>query len=348
VNSPGGYIYILYGEDTFGRDEALQTLKERMRALPAGEHNITDLSGNEATVANLRLAADAVPFLADRRMVLVRGLLGRLTGRGGGQRRARSAPRGKAASDAGPDELHALLDYLPRVPHTTSIVFVEEARLNPQLFAAAIPQGRALVREFGRVQDVAGWVRGRARLLEVDVDESAVRELSLLGGADLRRLDSELRKLGAYAAGRTVTRADVRELVVGRDVNVWALLDGLTERRADRALRALHALYAQGEPPEALLGRDIAPHFRRLMVARELLDASPEERARVDAAELGLNPATLGKWTDEARRFEAIELQRALELLLELDRQIKTGETSPDVALELATVQLCSRLASAA
>src|SRR4029079_18698665 len=120
-------------------------------------------------------------------------------------------------------------------------------------FAAAIPHGRGLVREFPRVQDVAGWVRGRARLVDVDMDESAVRELASLGGSDLRRLDSELRKLGAYAAGRTVTRADVRELVVGRDLNVWALLDGLTERNEAKSLRALHVLYGQGESPEALL-----------------------------------------------------------------------------------------------
>ena len=60
----------------------------------------------------------------------------------------------------------------------------------------------------------------------------------------------------------------MRELVVGRDIAVWSLLDGLAERRLDKALTALRQLYAQGEPPEALLGRDIAPHYRRLMVAR--------------------------------------------------------------------------------
>jgi DNA polymerase-3 subunit delta len=349
MNSTGGYIYILYGEDTFGRDEALQTLKERMRAQAAGEHNMTELSGNEATVTNLRLAADAVPFLADRRLVLVRGLLVRLSGRGGGSRRTRSgALKTPKANDTTPDELQQLLDYLPNVPQTTSIVFVEEARLNPHPFANVIPRGRALVREFGRVQDVAHWVRGRAKTLEIDLDESAVRELASLGGTDLRRLDSELHKLGAYAAGRTITRADVRELVVGRDLNVWALLDGLTERNEAKSLRALHVLYGQGESPEALLGRDIAPHMRRLMVARELLDADPSVRARVEVSDLGLNPATVAKWIDDARHFEASELERTLDVLLDLDRQIKTGETTPDVALELAIVRLCSRLASVA
>src|SRR6266850_7600427 len=103
MNSPGGYVYVLYGEDTFGRDEAVQTLKERMRALPAGEHNLTEL-GPETTIAALRLAADVVPFLAERRMVLVRGLLGRLAGRGGGGRRPPAGrSRKAAAADTGPD-----------------------------------------------------------------------------------------------------------------------------------------------------------------------------------------------------------------------------------------------------
>ena len=157
-----------------------------------------------------------------------------------------------------------------------------------------------------------------------------MRELASLGAGDLRRLDSELRKLGDFAAGRTVTRADVREMVVGRDVAIWTLLDGLAERRPEKALSALHALYNQGEPPEALLGRDIAPHYRRLMVARELSLASKQERASVDVASLGLNPATLGRWSDQAAGFERAELEHALEVLLELDRHIKLGETSPN------------------
>jgi DNA polymerase-3 subunit delta len=343
VNSTGGYVYILYGEDTFGRDEAVITLKERMRALPAGEHNLTEL-GPETSVAALRLAADVVPFLADRRMVLVRGLVGRLTGRGSGARRPARGRKATPAADAGPDEFELLLEYLPELPQTTSLVLVEGARLDIGPFTAAIPRGRAAIREYPRVADVAFWVRARAKHIGVDLDEAAVRELAQLGGADLRRLDSELRKLADYAAGRAVTRADVRELVVGREMAVWTLLDGLSERRTEKALRALRALFSQGESPEALLGRDIAPHYRRLMVARELALATREERARIDVAALGLNPATVGKWMEQAAGFDRIELERALQVLLDLDRQIKTGETTPEPSLEMAVVELTSRL----
>jgi DNA polymerase III subunit delta len=345
MNSPGAYVYVLYGEDGFSRDEALQSLKERMRSLPAGEHNLTELSGAQATVDELRAAADVVPFLAERRMVIVRGLLARLQGRGGGPvRRTRSKAKAPTAEY---DEYQALLDYLPDVPPTTSVAFIEDGPVDAETIKAAIPAGRAFVRAFPRVEDVAGWVRRRAQALEVELDETAVRELALLGGDDLRRLDTEIRKLGAYAADRTVTRADVRELVVGRDLSVWALLDALTERRPDRALRALRGLYARGEAPEALVARDMGPLYRRLLVAKELSLADRNLRSQIDVAALGLNPRTLPRLTEQAERFERDELEHALELLLDVDRQMKTGEAQPETAVELLVTRLTTRLNSA-
>ena len=128
---------------------------------------------------------------------------------------------------------------------------------------------------------------------------------------------------------------------------VWTMLDGLSERRADKALGAFRLLLRQGEPVGALFGRDIVPHYHRLLVARELLLLSRAERAQVDVAALGLNPATVGRWMDEAARFEPAELERSIELLLNVDRQIKIGETEAEPSIEVVIVQLCSRIAAA-
>ncbi len=343
MNSPGAWIYVLYGDDTFTRDEAVRSLKERMRQLPAGEHNLTELTGPDATVAALRAQAETVPFLAERRMVVIHGLVARLQGRGGGERR-----RGRGAKSAAPPdaEYADLLAFLRRVPPTSSIAFVEPAGVDPAPLKDAIPSGRALVNAYPKPElgGVPAWIRKRAGLLEVPMDESAVRELATLGGDDLRRLDAEIRKLGDFADGRTVTRDDVRELVVGGEILKWALLDALADRRREQSLLSLRRLYSQGEPPEALLSRDVAPLYRRLLVAKELSLLDRRERAHADLAALNVNPRTLPRLTSQASHFDVAELERALDLLLELDRQIKTGETQPEPGLELAVVQLCSRL----
>lgn len=344
MNSPGGWIYILHGDDAFSRDEAVRSLKARMRALPAGEHNLTTLSGGEATVALLRTHADALPFLAERRVVVVDGLIGRLQGKGAPNRR-RGA---KAAASAGGDEYGDLLRYLPQVPFSTSIAFVEGAGIDAEAVAQVIPAGRAHVTHYARPRpdELAAWVRKRARLIGVEIDESAVRELAWLGPDDLRRIDTEIRKLGAFAGDRPVTRADVREMVVGRETLVWGLLDAIGERRRPAALSALRRLYAQGESPEKLLGADLAPYLRRLLLARELARLSRAERSRVDLGSLGLNPRALPKLEEQAASFEPAELERALELLLDLDRSVKLGEAQAESALELAVATLCGRLAA--
>lgn len=341
MNASGGYVYLLHGPSTFERDEVVRRLKERMRAPPAGEHNLTEITEGEATLASVRAAADAMPFLADRRCVIVTGLLGRLQGKSGGGRTKR---RSKASESKGPDEMAQLLDYLRTIPDTASIAFVEGAGIDPTAVTAAVPSGRLIVKEFRAVEDVARWVRQRAKSAGVQLDESAVRELVLLGGDDLRRLDHEVQKLGAYADGALMTREDVQRLVVARDTIIWGLLDALAERRRERALTALRRLYEQGESAEALLGRDLAPFYRRLLIARELSILPASARASVDVNALGLNPRTLGRTQAQASRFEVAELERALDLLLTLDRMIKTGEIEPDVGLELTLVRLCSRL----
>ncbi len=352
MNSSGAWIYLLYGDDEFSRDEALRNVKEQLRAQPAGEHNLTELSGEAATLRELRVVADAMPFLAEKRLVVVHGLVGRLQGKPAGGSRRKSRGGAKAAESSGAEEYGALIDYLPGVPPTTAIAFVEGKGIDPQPIAAAIPSGRAFVRSYqkpDRPQELPGWVatwvRRRARVVGAEFDESAVHELAATGD-DLRRLDNEMRKLAAYCDGRPVTRADVVALVVGKEVTVWALLDALTERRRDRALVALRQLYEQGEKAEAILGRDIAPLYRRLVVAKEIAGLDRAERAAFDPTSVGLNPRTVSRQMDQAARFETAELERALELLLDLDRQIKTGETDPETAVEVAIVRLCSRLSN--
>ena len=180
MNSPGGYVYILYGEDTFGRDEAVLRLKEKIRELPAGDHNLTEF-GPETSVAALRLAADVVPFLADRRMVLVRGP-------------SPDSVAAAAAGDVAPRVAKPPCREMPgRVPDSAGVSArpapdqlargslwrtVSGPTLEP--LAAVIPSGRAAIREAPRVTDVLRWVRARPGQIEVELDEGRVRELAML------------------------------------------------------------------------------------------------------------------------------------------------------------------------
>ena len=116
-------FYILHGEDEFGRSEALAGLRAKWAGNdPAmADLNTTTLDGARLTLGELRHACDAIPFLAAQRVVLVHGLLSRLAaGRRGKRADAGEAPAWKK------EFLQGLAEYLPHLPPTTALVFVED------------------------------------------------------------------------------------------------------------------------------------------------------------------------------------------------------------------------------
>ena len=157
-------FYILHGEEEFGLSEELG----RLRAILAeddpamAELNTSLLDGDRLTLGELRHACDAIPFMTDRRLVVVKGLLSRLSpgGRGTGSEEP-------AANRTYREELAA---YLPNLPPTTRLVFVEdrELRSNHPILKVAQAEGKkekAFIKVFHRPKDweLPGWIRERLR-----------------------------------------------------------------------------------------------------------------------------------------------------------------------------------------
>jgi DNA polymerase-3 subunit delta len=332
-----GLIYILYGSDRFTRDEQVRGLKRRMREGPAGDFNLTELAGQELGLNEVRAAADALPFLADRRLVVVEGLLGRLAGAA-----KPSARRGKSAKTAQPTRddraLEELLSYLGKLPPTTALVLVED-QLDPRIVAGRIPADRAHVRAYERPRpnELARWIDRRVKHYHGTMEAAAARQLARLAPEDLALLDNEIRKLVTYVGDRAVSLADVELLSTTPDVTIFGLLDALANGERGSALSHLRSLFTRNERPEAIVPQ-IAAALRRMVQARELLDQGtrgPDLQRR-----LGVHPFVAEKTEQQARGYRIDQLEAALRLLLRTDRAIKTGEAEPELALELFIADL--------
>ena len=91
-------FYILHGDDGFSRDLALQ----RMRAAlgEEGDLNLSVFEGDDIKALAVLGAVRSMPFMAEKRLVIVKGLI-RQTGRKRGrQARGRAAHCGIAESAA--------------------------------------------------------------------------------------------------------------------------------------------------------------------------------------------------------------------------------------------------------
>ena len=337
-------FYILHGTEEFGRSEELARLRTKLAEgdQAMAQLNTTVLEGRNLTLGELRHACDTVPFMHDRRLVIVDGLLGWLVQTRSGRDAGTHKSEQPASRRTFLDELAA---YLPALPETTRLVFMEAETLKPSHPILKLAQeehktGLAHIKEFNQPKEweLPNWIQQRARDEGGEISWDAARELAGLVGNDLRMLDQEIDKLLLYANGQPVTETDVRALVSrAREASVFDLVDYVGRREADKALRLLHRLLDEGAPPLRLLAM-LARQVRILIQVSELQASrmSPDQIAK----RLKLHPYVVKKGLAQAPNFAMSQLEEAHALLVETDWMIKTGEMEGELALDVLVVSL--------
>lgn len=327
-------FYLLHGPDEFAIAEFVGALKEKMGDPAMASLNTTLFDGRSVTLAELRGACDAMPFLSPRRLVIVEGWLTKLLGKtedGEGE--------GTAASNK--ETLGALVAYLPALPETTALVFVEKREIperNAVLKAAAsnawgfvkffdAPKGEALVR----------WIQARAKREQGEFTREAAHALAA-ADPDPRALDNEILKLLTYVDfARPVELADVEALTpAGGEAKIFDLVDAIGQRRGPPAMRELHKLLER-EEPLYVLGM-IVRQFRYMLLAKEMLEARASETEV--AKTLGLHPYPTEKICAQARNFSLPTLEHVYRRLLDYDTDIKTGQVESGAALDTLVASL--------
>ncbi len=332
--------YIFHGEDEFSRAEEVKSLKAKLGDPQFADLNTTVLEGRSLRLGELRHHADAIPFLADKRLVIVEGLLTRLN------------PRQKKGEDeqeeeqADPDLAVGLAEYLSKIPETTLLIFVEPKNLaknNPIYKVAEKDKKNAHIRSFDlpRAEELPDWVIERAKSKGARIDYSAANDLAMFVGADVRALDNELEKLIAYCNGEPITRQAVRALVApAQEESVFELVDALGKRNTAAALDLLHNQLRHNAAPQYLLTM-IVRQYRLLLQVRDLGTRGMNEAQIRD--KLGMHPFVVKKVLDQSRNYTVEQLEHIYTKLLEVDLAMKTSRGDPIISLDVLAVELTKK-----
>lgn len=307
-------LYLLHGSEPLAIDEFVARLTEKLGDPGAIALNLQSFTPETLDLSALEHACAAAPFLAPRRLIVVRHC---------GAALVREAARRER-----------FLALLGALPPTTALVLIEPAE-SPAVqvltrWAEEHPQA-ALVRAFEapRGAAFARWIVERARRLGGEIDPPAAHLLAELVADDPRRADLELAKLLDYVDRRRPVRPDdVEQLTPFRgQSDVFGMVDALGEGRAREAQALLHRLLEDESPRYAFAM--IVRQFRLLLRARYA-----EDRGHDPVATLSLHPFVARKVASQARRFETAALEAAYHRLLETDLQIKTSQVAEEVALD--------------
>lgn len=276
------------------------------------------LDAREVGAAAIARAADTLPLLAARRVVVVRGA------------------DGLAAKGAEP-----LIEYLRRPNATTVLVLAAGDELAPSHWLLRVVPATGVVAAARLGRGAGAWLRARARRDGLEVGEDAAALLVELIGDEAAILLAEAEK-AALAGGpdnRRVGTAEVRAAVgEQRARRLFELSRAVEQRDLGAALTVLEALLGAGEEPLGLLGlltresQLLAQVHRWRRAGRAPTDITRELRRpeRAAAALLAL-----------AERASAPAVARRLEACWEAERRLKSGGGAR-AELTLLLAELCA------
>jgi DNA polymerase-3 subunit delta len=326
-------LIILHGDDTFAIERMVNDLRGRVSEDPGmADLNTTSLDGRQASEEDIRTATGSLPFLANRRLVVL------------------AHPFAKLASDDGRSRFLKLLEGLPE---TTGLVLVVEDRWsyrdrdwevlkrdNWLIKWAGQKKQQVQVRDYllPTLAEMPAWIRKEAERQGGKFTQAAAVALAGHLGSEPAQASLEIAKLLMYVDfARPIEAEDVDELTAaGSQVDVFKMVEAMAEGEAADALRMLHTLLEKREAFE--LFSLVTRQFRQLVAVREILDEGGGE-AQV-SSELHLFSNASKNMIRQARRFSMADLIVIYHRLVEMDEAAKTSQIPLEVALDTFIAEL--------
>jgi len=302
-------VYLLLGDDEERKAHGVETLR-RGRTSEAYDASET---GPEAVIA----ACNVYSLFGEGPFVLVKNL-----------------DAWNAAQKA------VIVDYLENpAPGADLMLLGEKLGARERLLSAVKRSGEVHNLEQPTGKALVRWAVGHAKKLDLDLPEDVARNLIDRCSGDKRRLATEVEKLALYVGKGRATGEGV-EALCPPDVqsNIFAFVDALAAGDRGKALELLEDLIGTGEPPLRMTYM-IRRQFRLLARARALF-ARGASRSEV-ARELKVPPFVARKLEEQARSLGEEELEKALALILDLERGLKGGsDLGDELQVELAVLKL--------
>ncbi len=290
-------VYILSSEQPLLVQRAVAAILEAAVPPASRGFNYDIIEGKNPSVSRIVAAAQTLPMMAQRRMVLVRDLAG--------------IPS---------SELLKLLDYI-KAPNPSSVLVAISSKVDKRLKFYQAAKKQKVLHDLSPPKQLSRWVAAEARARRVAIDPGACSRLVDVVGKDLARLTLALDQLGLYAGDRSITSDDVDDLVADtRERSVFELTEAIGRGHLGRALAAVSALCEQRQSAIGVVVM-LSRHMRQIGLCHGALAQSvPKPQL---AKTIGVPPFVVNKLMAQSRRYPATAIPVALSKLSRADRALK-------------------------
>lgn len=312
-----GPLYFFTGAEEYLKKEALHSLYQLLVNAEQKDFNYALLYGKDSSVEEVLDQAEALPFMAGRRLVIVKEFE-KLT------------------------KKDKLLAYLQNPNKTTCLVLVlssGEKKSTATIFRELAPYEVIFYPLFE--SELKKWIGARFANGKKKVDAGVVDVIIESSGTDLGLIASEIEKMIISFPDKShFTEQDINALLFRHPEKSAASLEKhILSRNVDKALLALKDLLSEGTNETYLLGV-VTNTVRKLIGAKEMLERNcPEEEIS--------SKYYMRSFSDRKLFFSYLPQSTLADLVLkhkriaEADRLIKTGRRDAGMVLEQLVFYLC-------
>lgn len=262
----------------------------------------------------------SAPFLAEKRMVVLEGLLSTsLT-------TVQEALLARIEEKSIPQDIILIVSDALEKPKTKSAKALFE-RLTKEQF----------VQHFEELTGpkLTGWLMADAKDRGGDMGRDAATFLATTIGSDMWKLSGVLDQLVSYASGRSITPQDVSLFVEEKiDDNIFTLVDAIVQKQTARVFKLIQDQYKAGNDAGYVFAM-IVRQYRILLELRDVYDRGEDVQSARLVKELGIHPYVIKKSLPMVKRYTKEELSKIHEQLLTLDKSAKTGKGDQAYLLDM-------------
>ena len=322
---PLNQLTLIHGEERFLVDRSAREWRDRARPAQL-DIEVFDAPGR---LNDLRLAVAEMPLLDPERALLLRDPP-QLTG---------SAKRG------GVDPPERLVAILGELAPTTVLCMVAHAKVpdrNAVLAAVKARGGSIVFHAAVKGRDLRSWIDREIAVRGLRLGSGSVDHLVRVAGPDLGSIASELDKLVAYAAGKSLSVTEVRTAVAGDEAaGLYETLGELLGPTPAKGAESIDRLLSEGRAGQYLLAI-LAGQIRDLVLAQAYVQAHGSSAGLASA--LGKPDWQADRLSRQARSVSPAIAAGWLTALHDVDRKLKTGEISETDGLRLAVLRAAAEM----
>lgn len=310
-------VYLIYGPEDYLRQKCKNRLIEALGGREGP--NFTYREGPGTDEEEIRILAGTVPFLAEKRLILLEN-----TGW------AKKGGQGLAAD-------------LESLPGSTVLVLVErEADLKSSLARAIASRGRCIECKALGNTELRNVLRESFASEGYEIDGRTLDYFLSRCGPDISILASEKEKLLSYCMDSRIIRTEDVEAVTHQALRdrIFDMVDAMAAGNPRRAFRLYEDLKALKESPGKMLALIIS-QASRLYILRELDEKGISQKDM--ALITKYHPYVIQKSMSACRAYPSRNWRQKWEKLLAYDYARRRGRLDDSLAVEMALVEMSLR-----